>query len=174
MKLRRNAKSHKENGTRRCDQAQRSNRSQEISQESNSHGKAWEKLPREDRGEQRACFPGSRIKQHGGQWIPIDRAIKRLSWWGRTDGGGGGLGGGWRVKDRKHKENMALPEKRLLVGRRQGRSGDKCEVQGCLGWHRNLISINSVEKLLVEELMDLDTEESGSAGVRSYSQLSLA
>lgn len=40
-------------------------------------------------------------------------------------------------------------------------------------WHRNLIFINSVEKLLVEELMDLDTEESGSAGVRSYSQLSL-
>lgn len=48
-------------------------------------------------------------------------------------GVGEAWGGGWRVKDRKHKESMALPEMRLPVGRRQGRSGDKCEAQGCLG-----------------------------------------
>lgn len=45
-------------------------------------------------------------------------------------GVGEAWGGGWRVKD---KESMALPEMRLPVGRRQGRSGDKCEAQGCLG-----------------------------------------
>lgn len=51
----------------------------------------------------------------------------------RTEEGGGGLGSGWRVKNRKHKESMVLPEMRLPLGRRQGRSGDECEVQGCLG-----------------------------------------
>lgn len=41
-------------------------------------------------------------------------------------------------------------------------------------WSSTGIFINSVEKLPVEELMDLDTEESGSAGIRNCSQLSLA